>query len=99
MRLPFATQDSFGVLLFLYTVIASRGPDTIEADQGIEREALVSLPFGHAKYVCMQRGSHVLPLYLVRSQSLVNLLLTGCAVQNVWDGVQSAGGLGERIDP
>eukprot|EP00037_Helgoeca_nana_P009995 m.87662 g.87662 ORF g.87662 m.87662 type:complete len:459 (-) comp19942_c0_seq5:3419-4795(-) len=38
----------YGVLLFLYSAVATRGVDVIEADQGLEVDSLISLPFGHA---------------------------------------------------
>eukprot|EP01147_Barroeca_monosierra_P004811 gene4811-107_t len=41
-------QGPFGVLLFLYSLVLTRGPTQIEKDQGIVSESLVSSPFGHA---------------------------------------------------
>eukprot|EP00055_Hartaetosiga_balthica_P014557 m.80495 g.80495 ORF g.80495 m.80495 type:complete len:427 (+) comp8622_c0_seq3:104-1384(+) len=68
-------QGPFGVMLFLYSAVITRGLLQIESDQGFDPDTFVSYPFGHA------------------NQSLVNLLLTGEAVLNVWDGDRDAGGL------
>ncbi|EGD73909.1 hypothetical protein PTSG_05605 [Salpingoeca rosetta] len=45
-----AYNGPFGVLLFVYSLVLTRGPDQVELDQGIAAESLVSTPFGHAKY-------------------------------------------------
>lgn len=37
-----------GVLLFLYSAVATRGVDRLAADQGVEQDTLITLPFGHA---------------------------------------------------
>eukprot|EP00035_Acanthoeca_spectabilis_P009958 m.175295 g.175295 ORF g.175295 m.175295 type:complete len:467 (+) comp14888_c0_seq1:39-1439(+) len=41
-------NGEYGVLLFLYSAVATRGVEAVEGDQGLELDALISLPFGHA---------------------------------------------------
>ena len=45
----FLFQGPFGVLLFVYSLVLTRGVDAVRDDQGIAAESLVSSPFGHAK--------------------------------------------------
>lgn len=66
-----------GVLTFVYSVLLSRGTDTIRSDMDDSTSYLVGA-FGHS------------------SQELVNLLLCGRAVTNVFDGTKV---LGDPNDP
>ena len=41
------------MILFLYSVVLTRGIDIVAIDQGVEQEPLISMPFGHAKFVAI----------------------------------------------
>ena len=41
-------QGSYGVVLFMYSCVATRGPDVVREDMGMDVEPLISMPFGHA---------------------------------------------------
>ena len=41
-------QGSYGVVLFMYSCVATRGPDAVREDMGMDVEPLISMPFGHA---------------------------------------------------
>ncbi|XP_077431756.1 ubiquitin carboxyl-terminal hydrolase MINDY-3 [Vanacampus margaritifer] len=64
-----------GVLLFLYSVILTKGIENIRNEIQDTMEPLVDPVHGHG------------------SQSLVNLLVTGHAVSNVWDGDRECSGM------
>uniref|UniRef100_A0A8C7XLK2 Ubiquitin carboxyl-terminal hydrolase MINDY n=1 Tax=Oryzias sinensis TaxID=183150 RepID=A0A8C7XLK2_9TELE len=64
-----------GVLLFLYSVILTKGIENIRNEIQDPTEPLVDPVHGHG------------------SQSLVNLLVTGHAVSNVWDGDRECSGM------
>ncbi|XP_054638034.1 ubiquitin carboxyl-terminal hydrolase MINDY-3 [Dunckerocampus dactyliophorus] len=64
-----------GVLLFLYSVILTKGIDNIKNEIQDTMEPLIDPVHGHG------------------SQSLVNLLVTGHAVSNVWDGERECSGM------
>nr|XP_057941152.1 ubiquitin carboxyl-terminal hydrolase MINDY-3 [Doryrhamphus excisus]XP_057941153.1 ubiquitin carboxyl-terminal hydrolase MINDY-3 [Doryrhamphus excisus] len=64
-----------GVLLFLYSVILTKGIDNIKNEIQDTTEPLIDPVHGHG------------------SQSLVNLLVTGHAVSNVWDGERECSGM------
>uniref|UniRef100_A0A673XEV7 Ubiquitin carboxyl-terminal hydrolase MINDY n=1 Tax=Salmo trutta TaxID=8032 RepID=A0A673XEV7_SALTR len=64
-----------GVLLFLYSVILTKGIVNIRNEIEDTTEPLVDPVYGHG------------------SQSLVNLLVTGHAVSNVWDGDRECSGM------
>lgn len=66
-------RSNIGVLLFVYSVLLSRGVDQIKSDMDDPDNCLVGR-FGHC------------------SQDLVNLMLIGRAVTNVFDGIKSLGG-------
>lgn len=68
-------QGSFGVLLFLYSVILTKGVDVLVEEMEDTNEPLIDAKYGHG------------------SQSLVNLLLTGRAVTNVFDLDKDVSGL------
>lgn len=71
------TSD-YGVLLFLYSVVLSKGIEQIKNEVEDPNEALIDGTYGHG------------------SQSLINLLLTGRAVSNVWDNDKEISGLKMR---
>ncbi|MED6242195.1 Ubiquitin carboxyl-terminal hydrolase MINDY-3, partial [Ataeniobius toweri] len=64
-----------GVLLFLYSVILTKGIENIRNEIQDPTEPLIDPIHGHG------------------SQSLVNLLVTGHAVSNVWDGDRECSGM------
>ncbi|KAJ7985646.1 hypothetical protein DPEC_G00354220 [Dallia pectoralis] len=64
-----------GVLLFLYSVILTKGIENIRNEIEDTKEPLIDPVYGHG------------------SQSLVNLLVTGHAVSNVWDGDRECSGM------
>uniref|UniRef100_A0A8C6NZL9 Ubiquitin carboxyl-terminal hydrolase MINDY n=1 Tax=Nothobranchius furzeri TaxID=105023 RepID=A0A8C6NZL9_NOTFU len=64
-----------GVLLFLYSVIITKGIENIRNEIQDPTEPLIDPIHGHG------------------SQSLVNLLVTGHAVSNVWDGDRECSGM------
>ncbi|KAL2649670.1 hypothetical protein R1flu_017798 [Riccia fluitans] len=68
-----AFRSRMGALLFLFSVLLSRGLDAIQSDRDDPDQPLVTPPFGHA------------------SQEIVNLLLCGQAVPNVFDGSMDLG--------
>ncbi|XP_015666695.1 ubiquitin carboxyl-terminal hydrolase MINDY-3 [Protobothrops mucrosquamatus] len=67
--------NKFGVLLFLYSVILTKGIEDIKNEIEDSSEPLIDPVYGHG------------------SQSLINLLLTGFAVSNVWDGDRECSGM------
>uniref|UniRef100_A0A8D0L4T5 Ubiquitin carboxyl-terminal hydrolase MINDY n=1 Tax=Sphenodon punctatus TaxID=8508 RepID=A0A8D0L4T5_SPHPU len=67
--------NKFGVLLFLYSVILTKGIENIKNEIEDSTEPLIDPVYGHG------------------SQSLINLLLTGHAVSNVWDGDRECSGM------
>ncbi|XP_078519742.1 ubiquitin carboxyl-terminal hydrolase MINDY-3 isoform X5 [Lissotriton helveticus] len=68
-------RNRFGVLLFLYSVILTKGIENIKNEIEDVDEPLIDPLYGHG------------------SQSLINLLLTGHAVSNVWDGDRECSGM------
>ncbi|KAM9783062.1 ubiquitin carboxyl-terminal hydrolase MINDY-3 [Neosynchiropus ocellatus] len=68
-------RGSCGVLLFLYSVILTKGIENIRNEIQDTMEPLIDPVHGHG------------------SQSLVNLLVTGHAVSNVWDGERECSGM------
>uniref|UniRef100_A0A8C6D398 Ubiquitin carboxyl-terminal hydrolase MINDY n=1 Tax=Moschus moschiferus TaxID=68415 RepID=A0A8C6D398_MOSMO len=67
--------NKFGVLLFLYSVLLTKGIENIKNEIEDSSEPLIDPVYGHG------------------SQSLINLLLTGHAVSNVWDGDRECSGM------
>ncbi|XP_021552343.1 ubiquitin carboxyl-terminal hydrolase MINDY-3 isoform X2 [Neomonachus schauinslandi] len=67
--------NRFGVLLFLYSVLLTKGTENIKNEIEDSNEPLIDPVYGHG------------------SQSLINLLLTGHAVSNVWDGDRECSGM------
>ncbi|XP_006894384.1 PREDICTED: protein FAM188A [Elephantulus edwardii] len=67
--------NKFGVLLFLYSVLLTKGIENIKNEIEDATEPLIDPVYGHG------------------SQSLINLLLTGHAVSNVWDGDRECSGM------
>ncbi|ERE79800.1 EF-hand-like domain containing protein [Cricetulus griseus] len=67
--------NKFGVLLFLYSVLLTKGIENIKNSIEDANEPLIDPVYGHG------------------SQSLINLLLTGHAVSNVWDGDRECSGM------
>lgn len=70
-------QCTYGVLLFMYSVLLTKRLAAIEAELLDTSEPLIHEVYGYA------------------SQGLINLMLTGRAVPNVWDNDQDVGGLSE----
>uniref|UniRef100_A0A673KE24 Ubiquitin carboxyl-terminal hydrolase MINDY n=1 Tax=Sinocyclocheilus rhinocerous TaxID=307959 RepID=A0A673KE24_9TELE len=68
-------KNKFGVLLFLYSVILTKGIENIKNEIEDSSEPLIDPVYGHG------------------SQSLINLLVTGHAVSNVWDGDRECSGM------
>uniref|UniRef100_A0A8C5QW29 Ubiquitin carboxyl-terminal hydrolase MINDY n=1 Tax=Leptobrachium leishanense TaxID=445787 RepID=A0A8C5QW29_9ANUR len=68
-------KNKFGVLLFLYSVILTKGIENVKNEIEDAEEPLIDPVYGHG------------------SQSLINLLLTGHAVSNVWDGDRECSGM------
>ncbi|KAK3736152.1 hypothetical protein QZH41_015545 [Actinostola sp. cb2023] len=68
-------EGRFGVLLFLYSMILTRGINLIKIEMSDPGEPLVDENFGYG------------------SQTLINLLMTGQAVSNVWNLSKALGGL------
>ncbi|MBN3305658.1 MINY3 hydrolase, partial [Amia calva] len=68
-------RNKFGVLLFLYSVILTKGIENIKNEIEDAAEPLIDPVYGHG------------------SQSLINLLLTGHAVSNVWDRDRECSGM------
>ncbi|XP_018421765.1 PREDICTED: protein FAM188A [Nanorana parkeri] len=68
-------RNKFGVLLFLYSVILTKGIENVKNEIEDAEEPLIDPVYGHG------------------SQSLINLLLTGHAVSNVWDGDRECSGM------
>ncbi|KAM9436277.1 ubiquitin carboxyl-terminal hydrolase MINDY-3 isoform 1-T1 [Clarias gariepinus] len=68
-------RNKFGVLLFLYSVILTKGIENIKNEIEDTSEPLIDPVYGHG------------------SQSLINLLVTGHAVSNVWDGDRECSGM------
>ncbi|XP_023700314.1 ubiquitin carboxyl-terminal hydrolase MINDY-3 [Paramormyrops kingsleyae] len=68
-------RNKFGVLLFLYSVILTKGIENIKNEIEDTLEPLIDPVYGHG------------------SQSLINLLVTGHAVSNVWDGDRECSGM------
>lgn len=68
-------QQSSGVLLYLYSIILTKGVEQIKNEVEDPGTALIDGIHGHG------------------SQSLINLLITGKAVSNVWDNDKEVCGL------
>ncbi|TKC37086.1 hypothetical protein EI555_020325, partial [Monodon monoceros] len=71
--------NKFGVLLFLYSVLLTKGIENIKNEIEDSSEPLIDPVYGHG------------------SQSLINLLLTGHAVSNVWDGDRECSGMSKYV--
>ncbi|GLG98890.1 hypothetical protein R5R35_003833 [Gryllus longicercus] len=67
--------DTFGVLLFLYSVMCTKGLDAIRNEMNDPAEPFIDGTYGYG------------------SQGLINLMITGRAVNHVWDHEQDVGGL------
>eukprot|EP00092_Neocalanus_flemingeri_P068943 GFUD01084361.1.p1 GENE.GFUD01084361.1~~GFUD01084361.1.p1 ORF type:complete len:440 (-),score=114.09 GFUD01084361.1:267-1586(-) len=65
----------YDILSFLYSVVLTKGPNSIISERQDMEESLIDPVHGHG------------------SQSLINLLLTGSATQNVFDGIRDLCGL------
>ncbi|CAG0905115.1 unnamed protein product [Darwinula stevensoni] len=78
--------NSFGVLLFLYSVIMSKAcPNEVNLDdQGVE-EMMEELEEGSESLIDRTHGH--------ACQGLINMMLTGRAVSHVWDNNRDVGGL------
>ncbi|KAE8596152.1 hypothetical protein XENTR_v10015989 [Xenopus tropicalis] len=68
-------RNKYGVLLFLYSVILTKGIENVKNEIEDAERPLIDPVYGHG------------------SQSLINLLLTGHAVSNVWDGDRECSGM------
>jgi len=65
----------YDIISFLYSVVLTKGPNSIISERQDMEESLIDPVHGHG------------------SQSLINLLLTGNATQNVFDGIRDLCGL------
>jgi len=65
----------YDILSFLYSVVLTKGPNSIIGERQDMEESLIDPVHGHG------------------SQSLINLLVTGSATQNVFDGIRDLCGL------
>ncbi|PFX20022.1 Protein FAM188A [Stylophora pistillata] len=74
-------EGRFGVLLFLYSVLLTKGLENIKSEMEDVGEPLVDESFGHG------------------SQTLINLMLAGYRVSNVWDSSRTLSGLELRGIP
>ncbi|XP_047004621.1 ubiquitin carboxyl-terminal hydrolase MINDY-3 homolog [Schistocerca americana] len=70
-----ALRGTYGVLLLLYSLLASRGPANLLLEVNDPSEPLIDPEHGYG------------------GQSLINLMLTGRAVSNVWDGDRHIDGM------
>ncbi|CAH3017394.1 unnamed protein product [Porites evermanni] len=68
-------EGRFGVLLFLYSMLLTKGIESIKSEMEDIGEPLVDINFGHG------------------SQTLINLMLTGYSVSNIWDSSRTLSGL------
>ncbi|ESP01777.1 hypothetical protein LOTGIDRAFT_225148 [Lottia gigantea] len=68
-------QQKYGLLLYMYSILLSRGIDQIRNEVGDNDEPLIDGVHGHG------------------SQSLINLLITGRALSNVFDNEKDVCGL------
>ncbi|XP_054904145.1 ubiquitin carboxyl-terminal hydrolase MINDY-3 isoform X3 [Poeciliopsis prolifica] len=78
-----------GVLLFLYSVILTKGIENIRNEIQDPTEPLIDPIHGHGSifpHIDKIKG-------MQNNQSLVNLLITGHAVSNVWDGDRECSGM------
>ncbi|KAM7447981.1 hypothetical protein ABFA07_003888 [Porites harrisoni] len=74
-------EGRFGVLLFLYSMLLTKGIESIKSEMEDIGEPLVDINFGHG------------------SQTLINLMLTGYSVSNIWDSSRTLSGLELRGIP
>jgi len=74
-------EGRFGVLLFLYSILLTKGIESIKSEMEDVGEPLVDINFGYG------------------SQTLINLMLTGHSVSNVWDSSREVSGLELRGIP
>uniref|UniRef100_A0A6I8SBG4 Ubiquitin carboxyl-terminal hydrolase MINDY n=1 Tax=Xenopus tropicalis TaxID=8364 RepID=A0A6I8SBG4_XENTR len=72
-------RNKYGVLLFLYSVILTKGIENVKNEIEDAERPLIDPVYGHG------------------SQSLINLLLTGHAVSNVWDGDRECSGMSKAL--
>ena len=91
-------SNRYGVLLFLYSVLLTKGIENVLAELSDTSEPLID-KVGYHKYSKTLKLI-VLILYFISfkvfgygSQALINLMLTGRAVAHVWDNEQDVGGL------
>ncbi|KAK2570214.1 Ubiquitin carboxyl-terminal hydrolase MINDY-3 [Acropora cervicornis] len=68
-------EGRFGVLLFLYSILLTKGIESIKSEMEDVGEPLIDTNFG------------------LGSQTLINLMLTGHSVSNVWDSNRDLSGL------
>lgn len=68
-------KDTFGVVLYLYSIVLTKGIEQIKNEVEDPGEQMIDSIHGHG------------------SQSLINLLLSGKAVTNVWDNDKDISGL------
>lgn len=68
-------ENRHGILLYLYSVLFTKGLENLESEVSDTSEPLICHTFGYG------------------SQSLINLMLTGRAVQHVFDHEQDIGGM------
>ena len=92
-------SNRYGVILFLYSVLLTKGIENVLAELSDTSEPLID-KVGYYKYSKSYK-LFIIIFYLFiyfkvfgyGSQALINLMLTGRAVAHVWDNEQDVGGL------
>ena len=90
-------SDIFGtkydIVSFLYSVVLTKGPDNVAAErQDLEESLIGKIIICHLREHTKQKNVTD-PVHGHGSQSLINLMLTGVATQNVFDGDKDLCGL------
>ena len=82
----------YDIVSFLYSVVLTKGPDNVAAERQDLEESLI----GISPNIVITGNLQLLfsdPVHGHGSQSLINLMLTGVATQNVFDGDKDLCGL------
>ncbi|KAL5999990.1 hypothetical protein ACLOJK_034667 [Asimina triloba] len=82
-------RSRMGAMLFLLSALLSRGLESVQSDRDDPSLPLVTAPFGHASQFDLVM---FIPDNILVYQEIVNLLLCGRAVPNVFDGRMDLGG-------
>ena len=92
-------SDIFGtkydIVSFLYSVVLTKGPDNVAAErQDLEESLIGQYRLKSVVSTINKKNFHCLdPVHGHGSQSLINLMVTGVATQNVFDGDKDLCGL------